>query len=87
MKGEYNSRYGSIISEWSLKGDVLQLQITIPANALATIYVPTSDVSSVTESGKATDKAEAVRFQNIINGKAVYHVGSGSYSFQSKISK
>ena len=85
VKGEYNSLYGKIKCSWQLNGNILRMQVTIPLNTVATIYVPTADLESVTESGKPAAGADGVEFQNIENGRADYYIGSGSYSFESKI--
>ena len=85
VKGEYNSLYGKIKSSWQLDGDILRMQVTIPVNTVATIYIPTSNVQSVTESGKPAGEAEAVEFHHFDNGRAVYYVGSGNYVFESKL--
>jgi alpha-L-rhamnosidase len=58
-------------------------QITIPANTTATLYVPTKDVSSVTESGQPIDVAQGIRFLRMEEGRAVYEAGSGKYEFSS----
>lgn len=51
-EGEFNSVKGTIRSGWSKKNGVLSLNVTIPANSVATVYVPSSRVGSITESGK-----------------------------------
>ncbi len=59
------------------------MEVTIPANTTATMYVPAEDANKVTESGKPAAKAEGVKFVRMENGAAVYAVGSGTYRFQS----
>ena len=63
----------------------LTMEVTIPANTTATVYVPAKDAAVVTESGKPADKAEGVKFLRMENNAAVYAVGSGVYRFQSKM--
>jgi alpha-L-rhamnosidase len=68
-----------------LDGSKLMLDVTIPANTTATVFVPAKDASAVTESGKPVTKAEGVKFLRMENGAAVYAVGSGTYRFESAL--
>jgi len=80
----YESVYGRITSHWRRKGDALELEVTIPANTTATVYVPAGDAGLVTESGRPTGRAEEVTFLRMEDGAAVYRVGSGRYVFRSR---
>jgi len=86
-KASYRSINGKIVSDWRINGDIFTLNVTIPANTTATVYVPASDIESVTEGGKPAANAEAVSFFRIEDGRAVFAVGSGNYRFVSKIPK
>jgi alpha-L-rhamnosidase len=59
------------------------LEVSIPANTTATIYVPANAGSAITESGRPAAGAEGVKYVKEENGKAIFEVGSGNYSFQS----
>jgi len=85
VRASYNSVRGRIAIEWQKKGDKFHLKVTIPANTTALVYIPTKDVSSVTESGKPAAQSEGVRFIGTENNFAVYEVGSGQYEFLSAI--
>jgi alpha-L-rhamnosidase len=82
VKCHHDSAYGRIVSNWKKVGDKLTMQVTIPANTTATVFVPARDAASVTESGKATALAKGVKFQRMEKDAAVYEVGSGSYQFE-----
>jgi alpha-L-rhamnosidase len=84
VKCSYQSPYGLIVSNWKKDGDILTMEVTIPPNTTATVYVPAKDASAVTESGKAITKAKGIKFIKMENGAAVYEVGSGVYRFESK---
>jgi len=73
--------YGRIISNWKREGDTVSLEITIPPNTTATVFVPAKDMASVLDGGNATDKARDVRFLRMQDGAAVYAVGSGCHQF------
>ena len=81
VKAKYNSGYGEISSEWSRRGSGLQMQIVIPANSTATVWIPVSDPSRVTESGRPLEKALQVRSVRVTGESVTCEVGSGSYEF------
>jgi alpha-L-rhamnosidase len=82
-KGAVGSPYGEIASSWKRDGSRLTLNITLPPNTSATVYVPCQAGKPVTESGKPADQAEGVKFLRNESGSAVYEVQSGSYQFGS----
>ena len=60
----------------------MTLEVTIPANTTATVYVPAAEAGSVTESGEpAARRGRAIPPAQ--PGEAVFEVGSGSYTFAS----
>src|SRR5690606_25154011 len=80
-KGEYESVYGKIVSDWEQTDDKFKLNVTIPVNTTATVYVPADSEWAVTENGEFAHEAEGVTFVGMEDGYAVYEVGSGSYAF------
>jgi alpha-L-rhamnosidase len=84
VKASHKSMYGLIASHWKREGDRLQLDVTIPANTTATLYLPTKDPQSVTESGQSAANANGVKFLRLEGGAAVYELESGSYSFSAR---
>ncbi|CAN5400315.1 family 78 glycoside hydrolase catalytic domain [soil metagenome] len=82
-KASYDSIRGRIASSWKQEGPLLTLDVTIPANTLARIYVPTVDLDTVRESNTFATLAPNVRFLRIEKGKAVFEVGGGKYRFTS----
>jgi len=83
VKANHNSAYGSIESLWEFKNGKVTMEVTIPPNTTATIYVPATDATTVTEGGKQIIKNSAITFINTEKGYAVYGVGSGNYIFSS----
>jgi len=86
-RAEYNSIHGKISSRWSYRADSLVLDIGIPANCSATVYVPAAEQAKVGESGRDADKADGVTFLERREGYAVFAVGSGKYQFISSPAK
>lgn len=75
VKGRHECIYGSIVSEWKIEGGKLMLDVTIPANTAATVYIPTTNPESVTESEN---------FLRMDGDYAVCEVGSGHWRFCSE---
>lgn len=83
VKGSYKTISGLISVDWRRDNDIFTLNVSIPANTTATVYVPTNNVESVTESGKRPEESVGVKFLHVEKGKAVYEIGSGEYEFES----
>ena len=81
VKAHYDCGYGRITSNWRRDGDQLTMQVTIPANTTATVFVPGGNPKSVMESGVPASRAEGVKFLRADTAAAVYQVGSGTYRF------
>jgi alpha-L-rhamnosidase len=81
-RASYDSVYGRIATDWKVAGNRLSLEVTIPANTTATIYVPgVADPSQVLEGTAAASAVAGVEFQRMEANAAVYTVGSGTYEF------
>ena len=87
LRASYNSIRGPIETEWRIAGENLELKVTIPANASATVYVPAASAGAVTEGDGPAAAAAGVKFLRMEPGAAVYEIGSGSYAFRSKDAK
>jgi len=85
VKASYSHPRGRVVCNWKIEGGKLTLEVTIPPNTTATVYVPTTDGQSVTESGKPAAKASGLKFMRMESGAAVFEAGSGAYHFVSAI--
>ena len=74
-KAEYESIRGRIAADWRIEAGKFTLRVTVPPNTSATIHVPTTDPSQVTEGGKAVPPTRTT------SDTAVFTVGSGRYEF------
>jgi hypothetical protein len=80
-KSSYQSPYGLISTEWTKKEGKLSLNVSIPVNTSARIYLPASDIKKVKESGRSIENSKD--FQLINSDKnLILKVGSGSYKFE-----
>ncbi len=80
-EGYYDSMYGRIGSAWKVDGRTLTYRTTVPANTTATLYLPTTAPDAVKEGAGDARRADAVTFVRYENGKAVFTLASGSYTF------
>jgi alpha-L-rhamnosidase len=77
---DYETNYGKVSSHWKVDSTSFNLDVEIPANTTATVYVPVKDSSStVLESGNA------VKPGKIEDGYMVLDVGSGEYHFSTAV--
>jgi len=83
----HDSNYGRIVSNWKREGDKLTMEVTIPPNTTATVFVPAKVAAAMTEGGNTIDKVEGVKFLRMENSIAVYVIASGTYHFQSTLTK
>lgn len=83
-EGSYKSMKGDIRSSWKKNNGKLEYNVTIPANAVATIFIPTTDRNSITENGKRLVAQNGFKFLRNEAKYAVYEIGSGDYKFISK---
>ena len=84
-EGELNTVKGLIKTAWKKQGNILTIDVTVPDNTTAKIFVPAKNMKNITESGKKIGKAIGVVFLHEENGLAVLEVGSGNYHFKTEI--
>lgn len=83
VRASYDSVRGRIASAWKRAGRRLTLDVTIPPNTTATVYVPAAAADSVTEGSRAAARSPGARFLRVEDNAAVFAVASGSYAFAS----
>ncbi len=83
-KGDYKSVKGTISSEWKKEKGRITFNVTIPPNSTATVFVPTKQLRSITENKVKVAGNKAYKFIRMEGDAAVFELGSGAYSFQSK---
>jgi alpha-L-rhamnosidase len=77
----YQSPQGTIKSSWKKENGELKWEISIPANSTSLVYIPAKSETEVKEGNQLASKSDCVRFIKMENGKAVFEIGSGQYSF------
>ncbi|RLD80055.1 MAG: hypothetical protein DRJ10_07935, partial [Bacteroidetes bacterium] len=82
-KATYNSVYGKIVSDWKRNGNTFSLNVTIPANTTALVYIPTKDFKYVKEGNVNISELKYIQFIKMEKGSAIFKIGSGNYVFES----
>ena len=85
VKASHNSLHGRIATSWKRDGESFRMQVSIPPNTSAMLYLPAVNPATVLESGKPAADVRGVRFLRSEPATAVYKIGSGDYVFTSNI--
>jgi alpha-L-rhamnosidase len=78
------TNYGMVSSSWISVDGKLELNVEIPANTTASIYIPAKNEASVTESGKPLNAVKDLQVKGSVPGFVVVTSGSGKYRFTVK---
>ena len=73
--------YGKLSSSWKIAADKTYMDIEIPANTMATVFVPAKNANEVTESGAALKSLLVMTPETAEEGYVVLTLGSGVYHF------
>jgi alpha-L-rhamnosidase len=76
--------YGTLSCAWQVKGSDLTMDIEIPANTTATVFVPADDEADILEGGKSLSLVKDIQATGKETGYVVLKVGSGKYYFTRK---
>lgn len=80
-KGSYNSVRGTISSSWKIDNGTFKLDVDIPANCTAEVWLPVNG-NAFTKKNTSHLKADKdIRFLRAEQGFEIFEVGSGTYSF------
>ena len=74
--------YGKTSSSWKIENDKTILDIEIPANTKATVYIPAASAAMVKEGGALISSSKDIVTEGAANGWVVATVGSGTYHFE-----
>jgi len=81
-KAGLETYYGKIVSGWKMTDGKLSMNVTIPANTTAEIYIPAKAASLIKEAGKSLDLLKGAVVKETKDGYVVVRVGSGNYEFE-----
>jgi alpha-L-rhamnosidase len=78
---ELQTYYGKVSSHWSINGNSLHVDVEIPANTTATIYLPASSIELIKESNQPLASEKEIISSGREAEYVVLQTGSGSYHF------
>lgn len=84
INGSYKSINGNISSAWNWKGKEVHLNIEIPVNTTAKVYIPTAEINNIKEGNKAISKLTSITILESNDQETILEIGSGTYSFRVK---
>ncbi len=73
--------YGKVSSTWKIQDNTLVMDVEIPVNTTATIYVPANSADLVSENATPVTSIKDINVTGTEDGYVVLHVGSGNYHF------
>src|SRR5205809_7584274 len=83
VRAHYDSIHGRISCAWKRSKEKFELDVSIPANTSATVYLPAAH-GTLTESGNTLSNATGVKFILANSDTAVLSIESGTYHFVRK---
>ncbi|QEM05288.1 Bacterial alpha-L-rhamnosidase [Mucilaginibacter rubeus] len=83
-KANYQSPYGNISSNWAKDKNQFKLEVKIPANTIASIFLPVKNNAVIMVDGQNIKTHRDLKFIGYHDGKAEIKAGSGNYTFIAK---
>jgi alpha-L-rhamnosidase len=84
-RADYDSIRGKIVSDWRVEDGEFRLNLTVPANTTATVFIPAVLGSEVEEGGDPARRVKGVKLLRQDPTGAVFQVASGAYRFRAPI--
>jgi hypothetical protein len=86
VKAHHDCIYGRIVSNWTIDDQrTLTWNVTVPVNTTATLYLPTADAKTATESGQSLSQAKGVKQTAAQPGQVTLELQPGAYEFKSAL--
>ncbi len=73
--------YGKVSNSWKLENDGVSMDVEIPVNTTATVYLPAGNVSDIKEGGKVLSQVSDVKVKEPEDNYTKVELGSGQYHF------
>lgn len=81
VKTSFNTFHGTIKSEWKRNNRSIKMNIEIPVNTRAMIYLPTKDKFAVEEQNLRLTDVKDLNIIDIEDDHLIIEIGSGEYEF------
>jgi len=87
VKAYYDSIHGRIVSNWRYSAQQFELDVKVPANTTATIYLPAHSADRITEAGRPLAESRSAKLLRMDGDRAILGVASGAFHFASETAK
>jgi alpha-L-rhamnosidase len=85
VEGQLETIRGTIKISWRKeKNNLLKMNVTIPPNSTAIVYLPSNHQNKIKEQGKNISRINEIEIVGEENGNIVARIGSGNWSFEIK---
>jgi alpha-L-rhamnosidase len=74
--------YGTVSNAWKRENGTLKMDLEIPVNTKATVYLPAGSPDLITEGGKPVTQVPGIKTGGTENGWVFLDLGSGQYHFR-----
>ncbi len=78
---DFQSCYGKVSSHWKVENGKLTMDVEIPVNTSASIFVPAAAASNILENGKPLPGVSDIKVLGTEGGYIILSTGSGRYRF------
>ncbi len=75
------TNYGRLSNAWKMDSTTITMDVEIPANTTASIYLPSLGENNIYEGGKKISAVKDIKITGKENGYVIAQVGSGKYHF------
>ncbi len=73
--------YGKVSNSWKIENHRIVMDVAIPANTRATIYLPATNAGDISESGNTLSAVKGFSIKDAKDGYVIIDTGSGEYHF------
>ncbi len=75
------TNYGKLSNSWKVQDGQVTMDVEIPVNTSATVYIPATDAGAIKESGKSLSQVNGIKIKDTADGYIPVELGSGLYHF------
>ena len=84
VRATYHSMNGGIVSSWEREGNQISLQVSVPVNTKAQLFIPAANKDRVLENNKSLKGNTDIKVKDFKDGYLNLEIGSGTYFFTSE---
>jgi len=81
VSADLQTYYGTVSSHWKTENGSFSLDVEIPANTTASVYVPAGSADAIKENGQALSSNKDIQSAGNSDGYVQLNMGSGKYHF------